>query len=248
MAQSQQAVESHASLTSNWGDFYAHRTDDLGKPHLRTYQGPQAEKFFETSVLPLVPARQGRAAPPPSKESLTWGVGGTLPHGRFHGKPAPPGEFKNSQKRYIPEKVSEETIFKKDTGFKRHVFDERGDRHDQRSESYVLESMLQRKAKVPEEMRVEHRTIHRMAPPGLKGYMGAEYSNDFFKKEPEREQVAVQTTMRKTFKQKRAEEEVGLDVNLVVHELPDIPLETGDNEVRDDDDVVLADPDKAYAD
>mmetsp|Transcript_42070 Transcript_42070/g.84466 ORF Transcript_42070/g.84466 Transcript_42070/m.84466 type:complete len:247 (-) Transcript_42070:67-807(-) len=241
--------ESHGVLSSNWGDFYATRTDDLGKPHLRTYSVPQAEKFFQTSTLPLVPARQGRAAPPPSKESLTWGVGGTLPHGRFHGKPAPAGEFQNSQKRYIPEKRSQETVFKKDTGAKMHVFDESGDRHDKRSESYVLESMLQRKAKVPEEMRVDHRTIHRMAPPGLKGYMGAEYSNDFFArpKEPEQAAAVVSQTLKKTFKQKRAEEEVIYDRGLVHQELAAIPLETGDGEV-DSDDEVLAEADKVYAD
>ena len=31
-------------LTSNWGDFYGNKRDDFGKPHLRTYTGPQAEK------------------------------------------------------------------------------------------------------------------------------------------------------------------------------------------------------------
>ena len=30
-----------------------------------------------------------------------------------------------------------------------------------------------------EEMRSDKRVIHLMAPPGLKGYMGAEYSNDY---------------------------------------------------------------------
>jgi len=34
-------------------------------------------------------------------------------------------------------------------------------------------------ARVTEEMRSDKRVIHRMAPPGLKGYMGAEYSNDY---------------------------------------------------------------------
>ena len=32
-----------------------------------------------------------------------------------------------------------------------------------------------------EEMVSEPRTIHRMAPPGMKGFMGAEYSLDYWK-------------------------------------------------------------------
>jgi len=240
---------SSGHFAGGWGEFYASNSDNLGNPHLRTYNGPQAEKFYETSILPLVPARPGKAAPPPSKDSLTWGVGGTLPQGRYHGKPGPAADFRCSQKKYIPEKGSTEIVFSKDTGNKRHVFDEYGDRHDRRSESYFLESVLQRKAKVPEEMRSDHRTIHRMAPPGLKGYMGAEYSNDFFKRPPPEEQVAEPSKPRKTFKQKRAEEEVALQVDLVTHELGAIPLSSGDDEVNlSDDERETTEADKVFAD
>ena len=59
-----------------------------------------------------------------------------------------------------------------DMGRKRHVYDAAGvDRKNWRSNGFTLEDQLQRKAKVPEEMRTDARTIHRMAPPGLKGYM-----------------------------------------------------------------------------
>ena len=91
------------SLAGGWGSFYSSSADvNIGKPHLRTFNGRQAEKFYETSILPLPPARSGKSAIPPAKESLTWGIGGTLPVGRFHGKPLPAAEFRLSCRKYIP--------------------------------------------------------------------------------------------------------------------------------------------------
>ncbi|KAL3895962.1 MAG: hypothetical protein SGPRY_013384 [Prymnesium sp.] len=95
--------------------------------------------------------------------------------------------------------------------------------------------MLQRKGRVPEEMRSEARSIHRMAPPGLKGYMGAEYSNDYFKHgasvpvavmRPTREDKAIAELQaaaarhaalyqRKTYREKRSEMELEEQIGLV---------------------------------
>ena len=104
-----------------------------------------------------------------------------------------------------------------------------------RSEGFLLEDVLQRKGRVPEEMRVDHRDIHRVAPPGLKGYMGAEYSNDFFTKGRDLGIVgpkAVPRPTKKTFKEKRAEEEVADQVALVAR--------LGGGEDSDDDEGAAA--------
>lgn len=148
---------------------------DQGNPQLRTYQGRQAEKFYETFKQPHVPPRPGKAALPPRPESLTWGMGGTLPQGKMYLPVPAASDFKLSCKKYLVQKESEEMAHGMDMGRKRHVYDAAGvDRKNWRSNGFTLEDQLQRKAKVPEEMRTDARTIHRMAPPGLKGYMGAE--------------------------------------------------------------------------
>ena len=89
------------------------------------------------------------------------------------------------------------------------------------SDGFVLEDVMQRKQHVPEEARSEARTIHRMAPPGLKGYMGAEYSNDFFTYYYAKDKMSEAAAPRpmgnkvKVVAQKRMEEEVADQVALV---------------------------------
>lgn len=262
--------DSEGQLQGGWEAFYQTKYDvDAGKPQLRTFGGRQAEKFYETFALPLAPARPGKALGPPSKESLTWGIGGTLPAGRFHGTPMPAAEIKNSSKKYIPGWRSEEHGIEYDTGTKKHYHLPDGtDYRLVRSKDYYLEDMMAKKKTVPEEERCDKRTIHRMAPPGLKGYMGSEYSNDFFLRGTYRPNdfmlratddcklegegpPAIERPPRKTFKQKRVEEELGLQQDLVREYLEStqyrIPLASGKGEVLDSDDE-LADPDKVAAD
>ena len=178
------AKDCEGHFSGGWGAFYSTGHDvDTCNPHLRTYSGRQAEKFFETFKQPHVPPRPGKAPVAPGPDSFVWGIGGTLPHGRRALRPPEAVEMGNSCKKYIPEKPSVETAFSEDLGRKRHVYDAKSgeDRSNARSSSFALEDTLQRKGRVPEEMRSDKRTIHRMAPPGLKGYMGSEYSNDFFR-------------------------------------------------------------------
>ena len=94
--------------------------------------------------------------------------------------------------------------------------------------------MLQRKGRVTEEMRSESRTIDRMAPPGLKGFMGAEYSLGYFTEGRDHGLVgpkAVARPHKKTFKQKRAEQEVAEQVALV----NTLKLQLADGEPDSDD-------------
>ena len=117
-----------------------------------------------------------------------------------------------------------------DTGMGRkgHAYRDGVDVRKLKTGEYELEDRLQTKTRVPEERRTEARTIHRIAPPGLKGYMGAEYSNDFFKRSavpptrmrPEKGDAkvpapAVPRPPRKSFKEKRAEAEIADQVGLV---------------------------------
>ena len=101
-----------------------------------------------------------------------------------------------------------------------------------------ISQMIGKKRVVPEEMRCDVRSIHRIAPPGLKGYMGAEYSNNFFSRSKDECEVpaAVPSAPRKTFAQKCAEEEHSLQVELVRTGLGSIPTASGDGEVDDSDD------------
>ena len=70
-------------------------------------------------------------------------------------------------------------------GRKKHVYDGEPshvtDRANRRSDVGYLEDALQRRGRVTEDMVSEKRTIHRMAPPGLKGFLGAEYANGYWK-------------------------------------------------------------------
>ena len=234
------AADMAGHFSGGWGAFYATDHDvDAGNAHLRTYHGRQAEKFFETFKQPHVPPRPGKASVPPRPESYTWGIGGTLPVGRFHARPSEAAEFKFSQKKFIAERPSVELKFEEDLGRKRHVYDPLtgDDLHNARSESFVLEDTLQRKGRVPEERRCDKRSIFRMAPPGLKGYMGSEYSEDFFRtpQEPPPPPTGG-SRLRKSFRQKRAEEDVADQVRLVERALGDIPLETGEGECMLSDD------------
>jgi len=236
-------------LSGGWGNFYQSSQDaGAGQPHLRTYQGPQAEKFYETFAQPHAPPRPGKPPPPHRPESLTWGMGGTQPCGRLQLHPKPTADFVYSQKRYLVPGESGELLHGMDMGRKGQVYNDSGLNLKARmSNGFVLEDVMQRKQRVPEEVRSEARTIHRMAPPGLKGYMGAEYSNDFFTyyyakdKASEGDRAATSGLggkTRKSFAQKRTEEEVAEQVALVarLHQ----PIEAGGDD-SDDEEVVEKD-------
>jgi len=243
------AKDASGHLAGGWEAFYktSHDTGQ-GRPQLRTYEGRQAEKFFEAFALPEAPMRPGKHAPPPRPESLAWGIGGTVPCGRMQLRPFPAREMGLSQKRYLVPKESEEVQMRIEMGRKGTVLDAAGrDSKHRLSDGFVLEDVMQRKTRVPEEARTDQRTIHRWAPPGLKGYMGAEYSNDFYTSaylpngfgrgrvsEAERPSAGTGAT-RKSFREKRVEEEVAEQVALV--ERLRQPLEHDD----DDPEEVAAD-------
>ena len=168
------------SMDAGWGGFYA-TTFEPGRPQLRTY-GREAEKFFETFKLPEGPERAHKAFAPGPGVSDTWGIGGTYKSGRKSLVPAESKHFQSSSKKHLDCRESDEYGLSNMMARKQHVLNAAGeDMRGIRSKGFLLDDMLQRKGRVPEEMRSEARTIHRMAPPGLKGYMGAEYSNDYFK-------------------------------------------------------------------
>mgnify|MGYP001205553869 CR=1 FL=1 len=87
-------------LSGGWGAFYDKPGND-GNPHLRTYEGRQAEKFYEVFKEPYVPPRAGKPPPPDRPPSLTWGVGGTQPCGRMRLEAPAAVDFHYSQKRYL---------------------------------------------------------------------------------------------------------------------------------------------------
>ena len=210
---------------------------DQGKPHLRTYDGRQAEKFYETFLQPHLPPKPGKAyATPPGEPSHTWGMGGSMAQGKRYIPVPAADDIKISQKKYLVPAESEVISMAEDLGRKGRIYDAHGvNMKQRRSEGFLLEDVLQRKGRVPEEMRVDHRDIHRVAPPGLKGYMGAEYSNDFFTKGRDLGIVgpkAVPRPTKKTFKEKRAEEEVADQVALVAR--------LGGGEDSDDDEGAAA--------
>jgi hypothetical protein len=225
-----------------WSGFYESKVDlDQGKPQLRTYQ--PAEKFYETFKEPHVPPRPGKSLVPPVRDaSLTWGVGGTLPQGKKYLPVPPAADFKLSQKKFLQPAESGHAGVSSDLGRKGHVYDGAGvDQRTKVSEGFTLEDVLQRKGRVTEEMRSEQREIHRVAPPGLKGYMGAEYSNNFFTTGRDLGLVgpkAVERPTRKTFKQKRVEEEIAEQVALVSRLQQ--PLELAAGEVDSDDEEAVA--------
>jgi hypothetical protein len=64
---------------------------------------------------------------------------------------------------------------------KAHVYDASGgDVRDAASTDFCLEHIMAREAKVSEEARTVTRTIDRVAPPGLKSFIGAEYTPGFY--------------------------------------------------------------------
>ena len=172
-------------LQGGWDSFYASSKSDGGRPHLHTY-GADSEKFFETFKLPYQP---GRPAKPPARAigmpGQSWGIGGSLPSGTktLSGTKTQEAAV-SSSKRYLEPKPAIDYVVETSLGRKKHVYDGEAchlnDRANRRSEVGFLEDALQRRARVSEEMVTEKRTIHRMAPPGLKGYLGAEYSNGYW--------------------------------------------------------------------
>jgi hypothetical protein len=171
-------------LQGGWEKFYASSKSDGGRPHLHTY-GADSEKFFETAKLPYQPGRPPR--PPPRAIGVpgqSWGIGGSLPCGTKTLVPKPAQGVANSSKRYLLPKPADDAVLETYLGRKKHVYDgeasHANDRANKRSDVGYLEDALQRRGRVTEEMVSEKRTIHRMAPPGLKGYLGAEYANGYW--------------------------------------------------------------------
>lgn len=247
-----------------WEKFYASGKSDGGRPHLHTY-GADSEKFFETFKLPYQP---GRPAKPPARAigvpGQSWGIGGSLPCGTRTLVPKPAQGVANSSKRYLLPKPADDCVIENSLGRKKHVYDGEAshvnDRANRRSDVGFLEDELQRRGRVTEEMVSEKRTIHRMAPPGLKGYLGAEYANGYWmmdgvvprtKMRMTREDAQMQELQRAaertvarlgkpvSFKQKRVEEDLAEQVELVS------TLQLDYDYISDDEDVprekVLAD-------
>ena len=146
-------------------------------------------------------------------------------------------------------------------GSKAHVYDADGNNLClRRGKDVFLDNELQKKTRVPESVRAEPRDIHRPQPPGLKGFLGAEYSNDYWKMDG----VVPRTKMRmskadlaeqalllaaersarlgkpKSFKQKRFEEDL-FEQQSLVHGL----TATEYDYVEDDEDRPVVEPDPA---
>ena len=221
------------------------------RPHLRTY-GELAEKFAHSTEDPL--RRLAKPGIEASGRGVSWGMGGSIPQGTK--KVPPPGgsgdfEPKQGKKFLAPAETGhfglEDTI-----GHKRVIYEPASgvSRRQLRSDEQSLEESLNRKGRVAEEDRVDHRTIHRMAPPGLKGYMGAEYWNDYWKQDgvvartvmrPSRDDLAEMAlrkaaergsggAQRKTFKQKKAAEDLREQQELVATLQLDCELEAESDE------------------
>jgi len=184
---SEAARPTPSTFQEGWGQFYDRSQDagnfnpyyEGGRPHLHTY-GTESEKFYEAFKQPYVPNRPAKPPPMPTgRPGESWGIGGSLPSGTMRLKPHPSKEESWSHKRHIVPNPAQDFFLEDSMGCKKHVYLEGVDCAQRRSDQGSLEDALQRRARVTEEMRSDKRVIHRMAPPGLKGYMGAEYSNDY---------------------------------------------------------------------
>ena len=237
-----EAAPAASAFQRGWDQFYDRNGEghfsayyESGRPHLRTF-GLEAEKFYEAFKQPHVPGRPPK--PPPcgtGRPGESWGIGGSLPTGTRRLLPFPHKEEQWSKKKHLVPSPAQDFFLEDSMGCKKHVYLDGVDCAHRRSGQGCLEDALQRRARVPEEARSEKRTIHRMAPPGLKGYMGAEYSNNYWKmdgvvprtkmrmsREDQAAQVLFEAAERsarlgkpKSFKQKRAEEELAEQVGLV---------------------------------
>lgn len=228
-------------LARGWDTFYA--SSESYVPRLRTY-GAGAEKFSEAFRKPLQSERPHKVVLAAPTDAHTWGIGGSLKQGP---RCFPEREVSNTDEWSLPCKRRIDSPTKGEVYGKQHQWGRFGPRLGRvmtaagedirtvRSGHYTLENQLQRRARVPEETRSDFRTIHRMAPPGLKGFMGAEYSNDYFKhgapsvpavlmrpSKEDREEMELRAAAArsrraggKTFRQKRAEEELASQVELV---------------------------------
>lgn len=152
-------------------------------PHMHTY-GHSAEKW-DHSGRSYADPRPLVKPPPPAKPSRSWGIEGDTPSGKGPANDAvlkvPAKEARISSKRSIVPAPSAEYGMDDVMSRKAHVYAASGvDMRQAISAEHRLEDALARKKAVPEEVRTEHRTIDRMAPPGLKGFLGAEYSNGYW--------------------------------------------------------------------
>lgn len=245
------AKDMTGELAAGWAPFYAGTTDNNGRPQLRTF-GAAADKWAQSGLAPHVPPRMGKSTAAQAQSSETWGIGGTLATGRTRLTPPQSTDIKFDGKKYLVPKESGLHAEGTDMGRKGQVFNAAGvPMRSIRSGAFTIEDTLQRKARVPEEMRTEKRTIHRIAPPGLKGYMGAEYSNDYFKTRDGKTGGAVSAIRMeaprgehqlaepaggrrtlKSFKQKRDEEDMILTIG-GVNSLPDLAFDL----LEDDEDM-----------
>jgi len=201
--------------------------------HLRTF-GPQAEKFAYSAYVPPRPLRI--SGPGPVHEGESWGIGGSVPWGVMRAAGPVSREAAPTGLRRIVAVPSEEFGIESTLGPKGKVYDADGrDVRLLRSSEFGLSDQLQRKRRVPEEMRTEQRTIDRPAPPGMKGFLGPEYWNDYWKLDgvvvrtrmkPSRDDLTEQAlrmaaergaTLGKTksFAEKRVEEAVSEEQELV---------------------------------
>lgn len=166
-------------LAAEWSQLETNKGQPVTKPHLHTY-GHTAEKW-DHSGRSFVPERPMVSRVPPPPPSHTWGIGGDTPSGKAFAAPLPAREQRVSSKRVLPPRPSDSYVLEDVMVRKAHVRDASGgDVRNACSSEFRLEDVMARKAKVSEADRTAPRTINRMAPPGLKGFIGAEYSPGYY--------------------------------------------------------------------
>jgi len=230
--------------TAHWADLESNKGLPGPNPHMHTY-GHTAEKWDSSGrsfceQRPLL--GRGPAGPP----SRRWGIGGDTPSGKASVAPLPPQDPRASSKRINGPNVSGTTYgLERQMPRKGHVFNAAGvDVRAAKSAEFGLADVMARKMSVSEEARTAHRTIDRMAPAGLKGYIGAEYSNGYYNLDgvvvrqklcPSKADLqlmeleaalarAARLGVTKSFSQKKKAAELDAEVELV--STLDIPYET----------------------
>jgi hypothetical protein len=166
-------------VAADWSQLETNKGQPVARPHLHTY-GHTAEKW-DHSGRSFVPERPMVSRVPPPPPSRTWGIEGDMPSGKGFAAPLPAQEQHVSSKRVLPPRFSGSHGLEDVMARKAHVRDASGrDVRNAFSAEFRLEDVMARKAKVSEADRTAPRTIDRVAPPGLKGFIGAEYSPGFY--------------------------------------------------------------------
>jgi len=164
---------------ADWAQLETNKGRPAPNPHVRTF-GHTAEKW-DHSGRSFVESRPLVLRAPPMPPSRTWGIEGDIPSGKAHIVPHPAEEARISSKRIVGPKPSGVYNLENEMARKAHVFDASGTEvRCVRSTEFALEDTMVRKKKVTEEVRTAHRTIDRVAPAGLKGFIGVEYSNGYY--------------------------------------------------------------------